>query len=302
MKNVSVIAFYSFFRIDDLAQMEKKVQIFFQPIDIKGTVLIGPEGLNGTIAVPYIEEKNTIEFLKNLGVDSKNIKVSKFDGKRVFNRFKTKIKKEIVTSDFDLSIEEIEQGQFIDPERWDDFIKQEDVEIIDTRNDYEFKVGHFQNATNPDIKTFREFKKYIEDRKSELQNKKVAIYCTGGIRCEKAGPLMQKYGIDTYQLKGGILKYFEETPASKWDGECFVFDNRVSLKHGLNQGTYSICSGCRKPISRRDTKSNKYELGVSCPKCHDILTSSQKKRFRMRQSQINLAKNSGKRHIFQKQF
>ena len=116
MKNVSVIAFYSFFRIDNLAQMEKQVQNFFQPIDIKGTVLIGPEGLNGTIAVPYIEEKNTIEFLKNLGVDPQNIKVSKFDGKRVFNRFKTKIKKEIVTSDFDLSIEEIEQGQFIDPE------------------------------------------------------------------------------------------------------------------------------------------------------------------------------------------
>jgi UPF0176 protein len=277
MKNVSVIAFYSFFRIDDLAQMEKQVQIFFQPIDIKGTVLIGPEGLNGTIAVPYIEEKNTIDFLKNLGVDSQNIKVSKFDGKRVFNRFKTKIKKEIVTSDFDLSIEEIDQGQFIDPEQWDDFIKQEDVEIIDTRNDYEFKVGHFQNATNPDIKTFREFKKYIEERKEELQNKKVAIYCTGGIRCEKAGPLMQKYGIDTYQLKGGILKYFEDTPASQWNGECFVFDYRVSVDKELQPGSNELCFGCNMPITPEEKKSPHFEEGFTCPYCYDQLTEKKRR-------------------------
>lgn len=277
MKNVSVIAFYSFFRIDDLNQIEKQVQNFFQPSDIKGTILIGPEGLNGTIAVPYIEEKNTIEFLKNLGVDPQNIKVSKFDGKRVFNRFKTKIKKEIVTSDFDLSIEEIEQGQFIDPERWDDFIKQEDVEIIDTRNDYEFKVGHFQNATNPDIKTFRDFKKYIEDRKEELQNKKVAIYCTGGIRCEKAGPLMQKYGIDTYQLKGGILKYFEDTPASQWNGECFVFDYRVSVDKQLQPGSNELCFGCNMPLTPEEKKSPHYEEGFTCLYCYDQLTEKKRR-------------------------
>ena len=277
MKNVSVIAFYSFFRIDDLTQMETQVQNFFQPLDIKGTVLIGPEGLNGTIAVSYIEEKNTIEFLKNLGVDSQNIKVSKFDGKRVFNRFKTKIKKEIVTSDFDLSIEEIEQGQFIDPEQWDNFIKQEDVEIIDTRNDYEFKVGHFQNATNPDIKTFREFKKYIEERKEELQNKKVAIYCTGGIRCEKAGPLMQKYGIDTYQLKGGILKYFEDTPASQWNGECFVFDYRVSVDKQLQPGSNELCFGCNMPLTPEEKKSPQYEEGFTCPYCYDQLTEKKRR-------------------------
>lgn len=277
MKNVSVIAFYSFFRIDDLTQMETQVQNFFQPLDIKGTVLIGPEGLNGTIAVPIIEEKNTIEFLKNLGVDSQNIKVSKFDGKIVFNRFKTKIKKEIVTSDFDLSIEEIEQGQFIDPEQWDNFIKQEDVEIIDTRNDYEFKVGHFQNATNPDIKTFREFKKYIEERKEELQNKKVAIYCTGGIRCEKAGPLMQKYGIDTYQLKGGILKYFEDTPASQWNGECFVFDYRVSVDKQLQPGSNELCFGCNMPLTPEEKKSPHYEEGFKCPYCYDQLTEKKRR-------------------------
>ena len=277
MKNVSVIAFYSFFRIDDLEWIEKNIQTFFQPMEIKGTILIGPEGLNGTIAIPFLEEKKTKDYLEELGVQPLNIKVSKFDGKRVFNQFKTKIKKEIVTSDFDLSIEEIEQGQFIDPKKWDEFINQDDVEIIDTRNDYEFKVGHFQKATNPDIKTFREFKKYIEDRKSELQNKKVAIYCTGGIRCEKAGPLMQKYGIDTYQLKGGILKYFEETPASKWDGECFVFDYRVSVDKKLQPGSNELCYGCNMPITPEEKLSPHYEEGFTCPHCYEQLTEKKRR-------------------------
>ena len=277
MKNVSVIAFYSFFRIDDLELIEKNIQTFFQPMEIKGTILIGPEGLNGTIAIPFLEEKKTKDYLEELGVQPLNIKVSKFDGKRVFNRFKTKIKKEIVTSDFDLSIEEIEQGQFVDPKKWDEFINQDDVEIIDTRNDYEFKVGHFQKATNPDIKTFREFKKYIEDRKSELQNKKVAIYCTGGIRCEKAGPLMQKYGIDTYQLKGGILKYFEETPASKWDGECFVFDYRVSVDKKLQPGSNELCFGCNMPITPEEKQSPYYEEGFTCPYCYKQLTEKKRR-------------------------
>ena len=277
MKNVSVIAFYSFLRIDDPGLIEKNIQTFFQPMEIKGTILIGPEGLNGTIAIPFLEEKKTKDYLEELGVQPLNIKVSKFDGKRVFNRFKTKIKKEIVTSDFDLSIEEIEQGQFIDPKKWDEFINQDDVEIIDTRNDYEFKVGHFQKATNPDIKTFREFKKYIEDRKSELQNKKVAIYCTGGIRCEKAGPLMQKYGIDTYQLKGGILKYFEETPASKWDGECFVFDYRVSVDKKLQPGSNELCFGCNMPITPEEKQSPHYEEGFTCPYCYEQLTEKKRR-------------------------
>ena len=277
MKNVSVIAFYSFFRIDDMELIEKNIQTFFQPMEIKGTILIGPEGLNGTIAIPFLEEKKTKDYLEELGVQPLNIKVSKFDGKRVFNRFKTKIKKEIVTSDFDLSIEEIEQGQFIDPKKWDEFINQDDVEIIDTRNDYEFKVGHFQKATNPDIKTFRDFKKYIEDRKSELQNKKVAIYCTGGIRCEKAGPLMQKYWIDTYQLKGGILKYFEETPASKWDGECFVFDYRVSVDKKLQQGSNELCFGCNMPITSEEKQSPHYEEGFTCPYCYEQLTEKKRR-------------------------
>ena len=277
MENVSVIAFYSFFKIDNLKVLENKIHSFFKSIDIKGSILIGPEGLNGTIAIPINKEKNTIHFLMEIGVQKINIKVSKFSGKRLFYKFQTKIKKEIVTSDFDLSIEEINKGKFIDPKLWDDFISQSDVEIIDTRNDYEFKLGHFQKAINPNIKTFREFKKFIKDQKDELKNKRVAIYCTGGIRCEKAGPLMQKYGIDTYQLKGGILKYFEETPASHWNGECFVFDYRVSVDKKLQPGSHDLCFGCNMPLTSEEKKSPHFEEGFACPNCYDQLTEKKRR-------------------------
>ena len=272
-----VIAFYSFFNVFNPLEIEKEIHEFFKEVKIKGTILIGPEGLNGTITVPEDYENKTISFLISLGVIAENIKVSKFDGKRVFNRFKTKIKKEIVTSDFNLTIDDIHQGQFIEPRNWDEFIQQENVEVIDTRNDYEYKIGKFKNAKNPNIQNFRQFKNYIEKNKDSLKNKKVAIYCTGGIRCEKAGPLMQKYGIDTYQLKGGILKYFEETPADQWDGECFVFDYRVSVDKSLNPGKSELCFGCNMPLTEEDRKSPLYEEGFTCPDCYDQLTEKKKK-------------------------
>ena len=297
-----VIAFYSFFEIKNLNNIKNDIHNFFEKIKIKGKILIGPEGLNGTIAVNDIDRHETIDFIKKIGVQKKNIKLSNFDGKTFFKKFKIHIKEEIVTSDFNLTIDEIKKGQFINPKKWEEFITQDNVIILDTRNDYEFKIGHFKKAINPGIKTFREFKSYIEDNKLRFKNKKVAIYCTGGIRCEKAGPLMQKNGIDTYQLKGGILKYFEQTNSKLWNGECFVFDNRISVKHKLETGKFSMCSGCRKPISLKDKKSKRYEEGVSCPNCHDNLTETQKARFRMRQKQINLAKKSGSKHIFQKEF
>ena len=190
----------------------------------------------------------------------------------------------------------------VNPNKWNSLISDKNTYLIDARKPFEYNVGTFKKANNPNIQNFRDFPKYLTKLNKD---KPIAMFCTGGIRCEKASVYLEKKGFkNIYQLKGGIINYLKKIPKEKslWKGECFVFDNRVSLKHGLNQGTYSICSGCRKPISKRDTKSKKYELGVSCPKCHDILTSSQKKRFRMRQSQINLAKNSGKRHIFQKQF
>ncbi len=269
---MKVIAFYSFFKINDLNFSEKKIKDFFKNIEIKGTILLGPEGLNGTIAVPTGLEKTTTNFLLKLGVDESNMKISQFDGKRIFNRFKIKKKKEIVTSDFGLTIDEIKQSQFIEPKEWDSFIQQEDVLIVDARNDYEHRVGHFENAIDPSIKTFRELKEYVKDNEEKLKEKKVAIYCTGGIRCEKAGPLMQKHGIDTYQLKGGILKYLEVSEAKKWNGECFVFDYRVALDKKLNPGKTILCHGCNMPLSQEETESQFYKEGYSCERCYETLS------------------------------
>tara|TARA_Y100000389_G_scaffold35450_1_gene30130 strand:- start:497 stop:1363 length:867 start_codon:yes stop_codon:yes gene_type:complete len=273
-----VIAFYTFFELKDAIGLKKEIKNFFKNIVTKGNILVGPEGLNGTIAVPELHEQKTINFLKEIGVKENHIKYSNFDSDRFFKKkLKVKIKKEIVTSNFNLSVEDIKKGQFIDPKNWENFISQEDVTIIDTRNEYEFKMGHFKNAINPKIESFREFKNYIDANKDKLKNKKVAIYCTGGIRCEKAGPLMQKLGIDTFQLKGGVLKYFEETPAPSWDGECFVFDYRVSVDKNLKPGNNKLCYGCNMPLTKEEVLSPHYKEGFTCPNCYEQLTDKKKR-------------------------
>ena len=273
-----VIAFYTFFELKDAIGLKKEIKNFFKNIVTKGNILVGPEGLNGTIAVPELHEQKTINFLKEIGVKENHIKYSNFDSDRFFKKkLKVKIKKEIVTSNFNLSVEDIKKGQFIDPKNWENFISQEDVTIIDTRNEYEFKMGHFKNAINPKIESFREFKNYIDTNKDKLKNKKVAIYCTGGIRCEKAGPLMQKLGIDTFQLKGGILKYFEETSAPSWDGECFVFDYRVSVDKNLKPGNNKLCYGCNMPLTKEEVLSPHYKEGFTCPNCYEKLTDKKKR-------------------------
>ena len=272
-----VIAFYSFFNLTDFASIRDQIKKVFLPLKVKGSVLIGSEGLNGTIAVNPDHEKKITSLLIHLGVEQENMKFSDYDGKRVFIKLKIKIKKEIVTSDFDLTPNDIKKGKFIESEDWEDFISQENVVIIDTRNNYEYKIGHFKNAINPNIRTFKEFKNYLEKEKNFLKKKKVAIYCTGGIRCEKAGPLMQKNGIDTYQLKGGILKYFENTPASSWEGECFVFDYRVAVNKQLQQGETILCYGCNMPLTEEECQSPYYQEGFSCPGCYENLTEKRKK-------------------------
>ena len=273
-----VIAFYTFFELKDAIGIKKEIKNFFKNIVTKGNILVGPEGLNGTIAVPELHEQKTINFLKEIGVKENHIKYSNFDSDRFFKKkLKVKIKKEIVTSSFNLSVGDIKKGKFIDPKNWENFISQEDVTIIDTRNEYEFKMGHFKNAINPKIESFREFKNYIDTNKDKLKNKKVAIYCTGGIRCEKAGPLMQKLGIDTFQLKGGILKYFEETPALSWDGECFVFDYRVSVDKNLKPGNNKLCYGCNMPLTKKEVLSPHYKEGFTCPNCYEQLTDKKKR-------------------------
>ncbi len=272
-----VIAFYSFFDISNTKKLKEEINLFFLLKKIKGSILVSKEGLNGTITVTQKKEKNTINYLISLGVLNENIKISNYNGQEIFKEFKIKLKNEIVTSDFGLNISEIKQSKFIQPNDWDKFINKKDVKIIDTRNNYEYKIGHFKNAINPKIDTFKEFNKYIKTNKDQFQNKKVAIYCTGGIRCEKAGPLMERYGIDTYQLKGGILKYFEQTNSKLWNGECFVFDYRVSLTKELSKGISKLCYGCNTPLTIKETKSPKYEKGFTCPVCFDNMTEKKRR-------------------------
>ena len=298
-----VVGFYKFTKIKSLKKNKVFLQKFFISNHIRGTLIIAKEGLNGTISGSIKNIDKTTKKLKSLfsfkQFDSSNESKSKF---QPFHKPKVKIKKEIVPMNLTINSKERNMKSHLDPKDWNKLIKNKETHIIDTRKPFEYKVGTFKRSVNPNVTNFRDFPKYLNKLK---KNKPVAMFCTGGIRCEKTSVYLKKKGFkNIYQLNGGILNYLNKIKKNKslWKGECFVFDNRISLKHGLKLGSYSMCSGCRMPISSKDKRSNKYEEGVSCPNCHDKLTETQKSRFRMRQSQIYKAKQSGKKHIFQKEF
>ena len=298
-----VVGFYKFTKIKSLKKNKVFLQKFFISNHIRGTLIIAKEGLNGTISGSIKDIDKTTKKLKSLfsfkQFDSSNESKSKF---QPFHKHKVKIKKEIVPMNLSINPKERNMNSHLDPKDWNKLIKNKKTHIIDTRKPFEYKVGTFKRSVNPNVTNFRDFPKYLNKLK---KNKPVAMFCTGGIRCEKTSIYLKKKGFkNIYQLNGGILNYLNKIKKkeSLWKGECFVFDNRISLKHGLKLGSYSMCSGCRMPISPNDKRSNKYEEGVSCPNCYDKLTETQKSRFRMRQSQIYKAKQSGKKHIFQKEF
>ena len=298
-----VIGFYKFIKIKSLKRNKDILQKFISSNNIRGTIIISKEGLNGTISGQVKDIDITIKKLKSLFLfkhfDNNNSSKSKF---QPFQKPKIKIKKEVVPMNLILNSVERNTKSHLDPKEWNELIKDKDTHIIDTRKPFEYKVGTFKKSVNPNINNFRDFPKYLNKLK---KNKPVAMFCTGGIRCEKTSVYLKKKGFkNIYQLNGGILNYLKKINKkdSLWKGECFVFDNRISLKHGLVLGSYSICSGCRMPISSKDKRSKKFEEGVSCPNCYNNLTESQKSRFRMRQSQIYKAKQSGKKYIFQKEF
>ncbi len=298
-----VFGFYKFVRVKSLKKNKDFLQKFLISNHIRGTIIIAKEGLNGTISGSIKDIDKTTKKLKSLFsfklFDSSNESKSKF---QPFHKSKVKIKKEIVPMNLVINPKERNIKSHLDPKDWNKLIKNKETHIIDTRKPFEYKVGTFKRSVNPNVTNFRDFPKYLNKLK---KNKPVAMFCTGGIRCEKTSVYLKNKGFkNIYQLNGGILNYLNKIKKNEslWKGECFVFDNRISLKHGLKLGSYSMCSGCRMPISLKDKRSNKYEEGVSCPNCHDKLTETQKSRFRMRQSQIYKAKQSGKKYIFQKEF
>ncbi len=298
----TILGFYKFKELKSLKRNKLFLQKFFKDNNIKGTIIISKEGINGTISGKsrsiFLANRKIKNLFGILNFDSENVSVNKF---QPFHRPKIKIKKEVVPMGLNIS-PKIKKENHIVPTKWNNLIKNRNTFVLDARKPFEYQVGTFKKAINPKVNNFREFPEYL----NKLDKKKpIAMFCTGGIRCEKASVYLTQKGFkNIFQLKGGILNYLKtiKKKNSLWRGECFVFDNRVSLKHDLVLGTYSICSGCRTPISPKDKKSKKYEEGVSCYRCYDTLTKTQKTRFRMRQRQIVLAKKARKKHIFQKEF
>ncbi len=299
----TVFGFYKFKKINFLKKNKEFLQREILKNNISGTIILSQEGINGTIAG---KKRNIIQIIKSLkkvfnfkDFDSKNMSQSYF---QPFYKGKIKAKNEVVPLGLKINSNNKKLNRYISGKSWNKLISNKETLVVDARKPFEYDVGTFKNSINPNIQNFRDFPKYL---KKIDKAKPVAMFCTGGIRCEKASIFLKRKGFkNVFQLKGGILNYLNkiEKKDSLWKGECFVFDNRVSLKHKLKQGTYFVCSGCRKPFSPKDKKSNKYEEGVSCPRCYDTLSNSQKNRFRMRQNQINLAKKAGRKHKFQKEF
>ena len=299
----TVFGFYKFKKSNFLKKNKEFLQREILKNNISGTIILSQEGINGTISGKKRNISQIIKSLKKVfnfkDFDSKNMSLSHF---QPFHKGRIKIKNEVVPLGLKINSNNKKLNRYISGKSWNKLISNKETLVVDARKPFEYDVGTFKNSINPNIQNFRDFPKYL---KKIDKAKPVAMFCTGGIRCEKASIFLKRKGFkNVFQLKGGILNYLNkiEKKDSLWKGECFVFDNRVSLKHKLKQGTYSVCSGCRKPFSPKDKKSNKYEEGVSCPRCYDTLSNSQKTRFRMRQNQINLAKKAGRKHKFQKEF
>ncbi len=296
-----IAALYKFTPIEDIPTLRKDIQNFDALLKqqdregICGTLLLAPEGINGTIGGFADGLDKMIDFLdKKLGVKAGELKYSTAKT-RPFNRFKVRPKKEIITLNKPEADPNKQVGKYVSAQDWNDLINDPDVVLVDTRNDYETKVGIFEGAIDPNLKVFTEFPDWVDQNLDPAKNKKVAMFCTGGIRCEKASSYMLAQGFEeVYHLKGGILKYLENVPGdeSKWDGECFVFDQRVSVKHGLKEGDWKVCHACREPLSKDDIARQEYENGISCHHCIETLTPEREKSLRARNEHYKEANQS----------
>ncbi|MCC5880537.1 MAG: rhodanese-related sulfurtransferase [Idiomarina sp.] len=293
-------ALYKFVELDNYEDLRQPLLDVMLAHQVKGTLLLAREGINGTVCGTRDQIDAVLAYLQaDPRLSDIDHKESPSDG-QAFYRTKVKLKKEIVTMGVDWIDPKKTVGNYVEAKDWNALISDPDVLLIDTRNDYEFAVGTFDRAINPKTDTFREFPEYVANHLDKGKHKKVAMFCTGGIRCEKSTAYLKELGFDeVFHLKGGILKYLEEVPAeqSLWHGECFVFDQRVTVKHGLEQGTYDQCYACRMPITEEEKQSERYEKGVSCPHCHDKTSPAQRQRFMEREKQVQLAKARGEQHI-----
>ena len=297
----TVAALYHFVDVPNPKALIQTLEPVCKENGICGSLLIASEGINGTIAGEKTGIANILSAIRSQNGFADLAHKESYASKQPFRKMKLRLKKEIVTMGVPLVDPSNKVGHYVKPEDWNDFLAQDDVVVIDTRNDYEIEIGTFKNAINPDIKTFREFPAWWEKNKARFHNKKVAMFCTGGIRCEKSTSFAIDDGHDeVYHLQGGILKYLEEVrqEESTWDGECYVFDSRVSVGHGLKEGPYSSCFACGRPITSEDMKKTEFERGVSCHHCIDEYDEDRKMRFRERQKQIELAQKRGARVTF----
>lgn len=286
-----VAALYQFHPVDNPAGLQQQLLDLLNSLNICGTLIVAGEGINGTVAGSRAAIDQMHKYLLDSGFTNMEYKESS-SSEKPFRKTKVKLKKEIVTLGVEVQPRS-QVGHYLNPKEWHDFIQQDDVILIDTRNDYEYKAGTFKNAIDPQTESFREFPEYVEKNLSDAKDKKIAMFCTGGIRCEKSTSLLLQQGFkEVYHLKGGILNYLEQIPAeqSLWEGECFVFDNRTGVTHGVQEGESVKCHACGWPLSPEEVELPSYELGVSCVYCIDKTTEQQKSGFRMRQSQLTKAK------------
>jgi len=300
MQQVVVSALYHFVTLEDYRALRQPLYDFMLENHIKGTILLAREGINGTVA-GYKHAIDKLHAWLRSDERLKDLRTKEsYDDTMPFYRTRVKLKKEIVT----MGVAGIDPnhivGTYVKPEDWNDLISDPEVTVIDTRNDYEYAIGSFKNALNPKTETFRQFPDYVKTNLDPKKHKKVAMFCTGGIRCEKSTAYLKEQGFkEVYHLQGGILKYLETVPEEEtlWDGECFVFDNRVSVDHKLNKGSYDQCHACRLPITEEDKQSEKYVQGVSCPSCYYRKSAQQRQRFAERERQVQLARSRGEQHL-----
>ncbi|QOV24586.1 oxygen-dependent tRNA uridine(34) hydroxylase TrhO [Anabaenopsis elenkinii] len=291
-ENIQVVAaLYKFVSLPDFAEKQEPLLSYCQSQGIKGTILLAAEGINGTIAGSRQGVDSVLAFLRSDPRLADLEHKESYTEIQPFERMKVRLKAEIVTMGLPEVDPNQQVGTYVSPQEWNDLISDPEVIVIDTRNDYEVNIGTFKTAQNPQTKSFREFPEYVSNNLDPNQHKKVALFCTGGIRCEKASAFMLSQGFtEVYHLKGGILKYLESVPAeeSLWEGECFVFDERVAVRHGLELGSHELCFCCGYPISEQDKASPQYEEGISCPHCFDSLTPEKRLRQQEKWKQYRL--------------